>query len=208
MSNLLEAGIEQLGLETDQELVDKLDDFLDLLQKWNRVYNLTAIRDRHQMVIHHLLDSLALQPYLTDQDLMVVDLGTGAGLPGIPLALLNPEKQFVLVDSNGKKTRFVTQACIELGLKNCRVQQARAENLSLKQVAQVVLSRAFTSLQSFAEMGTPLLAPGGRLLAMKGKYPQDEVEELSEKFKIVSALEITVPFLQEERHLIEIKQAD
>ena len=207
MTDLLTAGLTALSLSADQQQIARLHQYLDLLQKWNRVYNLTAIRDPQQMIIHHLLDSLAVLPYLNKEDRLIVDLGAGAGLPGIPLALFNPDKDFVLVDSNGKKTRFMTQACIELGLTNCRVEQARAENLQLQSTAQVVISRAFTSLRGFAEMAEHLLSDCGRLLAMKGKYPQREVEELPEKFKIVSASALSVPYLDEERHLIVIEQA-
>ena len=160
----IERGLVALSLESHIEVADKLEQFLALITKWNKVTNLTSIDNPEQMVLVHLLDSLSIQPYLSGP--RILDVGSGAGLPGIPLALINEDKNFILLDSNGKKTRFMLQATIELGIKNIEVVQSRAQDFQ-GQFDQVVC-RAFAGTHDFVKACSHLLAPGGSLLAMKG----------------------------------------
>ena len=162
--------------------VDQLLQYLALLVKWNRAYNLTAVRDPAAMISRHLLDSLAVMPYVHGE--YCADVGTGAGLPGIPLAIAFPHKQFVLIDSNGKKIRFVAQAIAELGLRNVSAIQCRVESWQPPQPYDVVLSRAFATLADMAQACAHLLSAQGVMLAMKGIYPQQELSELPERFKV------------------------
>jgi 16S rRNA (guanine527-N7)-methyltransferase len=180
----------------------QLLEYLALLARWNKTYNLTAVRDGAQMVTRHLLDSLAIAPYLTGQ--RIIDVGTGAGLPGVPMAVLFPEREFHLLDSNGKKTRFLFQVKTALGLDNMVVHQARVESFYDAQPFDTVISRAFASLQDMVHRCGHLLAPGGRLLAMKGAHPTQELEELDQNCAVVAIHPLAVPGLGEQRHLVEI----
>lgn len=179
----------------------QLDAFLALLQKWNKAYNLTAIRDLDTMRTHHILDSLSLNDYLVGDQ--VLDVGTGAGLPGIPLAIMNPEKHFTLLDSNGKKARFCQQAVMELGLKNVTVVHGRIEDESGSRFTTIT-SRAFSSLAQFYGSTQDLLAENGVLLAMKGKVPQEELEEMPEGVS-VGVHQLLVPEIDAERCLVVLK---
>ena len=167
----LKQGCDALDLPVDDAILQQCLQYLALMVRWNRITNLTAITDLSDMVDKHLLDSMAVHPYLTGHRLL--DVGSGAGLPGIPLALLNPDRQFVLLDANGKKTRFMTQASIDLGLSNVIVVQSRVEDLD--DTFDAIISRAFTSLSGMVSACCHLLAPGGSFLAMKGP---DVIEEL------------------------------
>jgi 16S rRNA (guanine527-N7)-methyltransferase len=171
----------------------RLLEYLALLQKWNRVYNLTAIRETPKLVSHHLLDSLAVVPHLAGGS--VVDIGTGPGLPGIPIALARPDWKVTLVDSNHKKTAFVTQAVGELNIANAEVRRERVEQW-----------RAFAELPDFVRLAGHLLAPGGRMAAMKGLNPHEEIAQLPEGFRVERVVPLTVPGVEGERHLVLIER--
>lgn len=193
-----------LGLTLSERQQDLLMAYLALLEKWNRAYNLSAIRDPRDMLSLHLIDSLAVAPYLKGD--RFADVGTGAGLPGIPLAILFPERHFHLIDSNGKKIRFLFQVRTELGLDNVTEQQARVESLQLETGVDGVLSRAFASLADMVEGCAHLLAPGGRCYAMKGQWPGNELSALPKPFKVVAAHTLSVPGVDAERHLLVLGQ--
>lgn len=201
MNRRLTDGLAVLDVPTTLEQRECLLAFLALMQKWNRAYNLTAIRDLPTAVDLHLLDSLTLWPYLHGE--RVLDVGTGAGLPGIPLAITAPAKSFTLLDSNAKKTRFVQQAIIELGLKNVDVITARVEQYRPAGRFDTILARAFASLDAIVAGTAGLLAPHGRILAQKGQRPDDEIQTLQERTALIHRL--AIPGLDVERHLIEIQ---
>ena len=173
--------------------------FVRLLAKWNAAYNLTAVRDPEAMIARHLLDSLVLLPYL--QGPRVLDIGTGPGLPGIPLAVARPDFSFTLLDANAKKTRFVTQAVGELGLKNVEVVQSRVENYRPEQKFDTLVARAFSSIADMLKNTRHLCAPDGRFLAMKGVYPDEELAALPADFAVHEVLALKVPGLDAARHL-------
>ena len=193
----IERGLVALTLESHAELVEKLEEYLSLITKWNKVTNLTSIDDPEQMLVVHLLDSLSIQPYLSGNS--ILDVGSGAGLPGIPLALINQDKDFILLDSNGKKTRFMVQVTIELGIRNIEVVQSRAQDFQGE--FDHVVCRAFTGTDDFVKACSHLLAPGGSLLAMKGPA-ESEITRLR-GFK-QSIHQLHVPDMPSERYLIEI----
>lgn len=191
-----------LGLTLPADAERRLLDYLRLLAKWSSAYNLTAVRDPSEMVTRHLLDSLAVAPHVRGPE--VLDIGTGAGLPGIPLALALPEFAFTLLDSNAKKTRFVTQAVAELGLTNVCVVNARAEDFHPPRPFATLIARAFASIPDMLAACAHLCAPGGRILAMKGKLPEDELAALPGPWRVVVAERLAVPGLQATRHLVII----
>jgi 16S rRNA (guanine527-N7)-methyltransferase len=201
LNQRLTRGLAALGLRLDAGQRECLIAFLLVLTRWNRAYNLTAVRDPAEMVPRHLLDSLALDPYLGGSS--VLDLGTGAGLPGIPLAIAHPTRRFVLLDSSGKKVRFVRQAILELGLGNVEAVQARMESYRPAEKFATIVSRAVTSLARVSAVASPLLDRPGRLLVMKGRYPEEEIAALTTTQAVTHRL--AVPFLDGERHLIEIR---
>ena len=199
--NVLSAGLADLGLNLPESAQQQLLAFRDLLLKWNKTYNLTALRDPAQAISHHLLDSLAILPHIGDGAL--IDVGSGGGLPGIPLAIARPELQVCMVDTVQKKTTFLQQAVIELGLKNVTVNHARVEEKQ-GQYAQIT-SRAFAELGLFVSLTRHLLAPNGRWLAMKGVRPDDELKALPADITVDAIIPLTVPGLDAERHLIILK---
>lgn len=176
-----------------------------LLDKWNRVYNLTAIREKAKLVSHHLLDCLAVAPYLTG--ISIVDVGSGAGLPGIPLAIASPALQVVLLESNHKKGAFLNQVAMELGLKNVQVMVSRAEEWRPAQALDMAISRAFADLAGFVDAARHLVKPGGLLLAMKGLYPHEELTQVPPAVTLESVSELVVPGLRAARHLVMLKVA-
>ncbi|WP_367347333.1 16S rRNA (guanine(527)-N(7))-methyltransferase RsmG [Stenotrophomonas bentonitica] len=196
----LEKGLAAMGL--DAALAPPLLTYLTLLNRWNKTYNLTAIRDPLEMVTRHLLDSLAMQPYLEQGTL--ADLGTGPGLPGIPLAIARPQLQVTLVESNGKKARFMREAVRQLGLGNARVAESRAEALDEPGAYDNLTARAMDTLAGIIAVGGHLLRPGGRLLAMKGVYPHDEIAQLPAGWQVEQVLPLKVPGLTGERHLVVV----
>lgn len=204
LSVLLAHGIAQLGLTLPDNALSQLEHYMAALQKWNAAYNLTAIREPREIVIKHLLDSLSVLQHLRANSLL--DVGTGAGLPGLVLAIVKPDLQVDLLDSNSKKTRFLRQMVAELGLQNVRVHHARIEQANLPPQVQVV-SRAFASLSDFDAGCRHLLAADGVLLAMKGQFPQTEIDELPTDIKVVEVIPLTVPFLDEARHLLVLSKA-
>ncbi len=200
LTEILCNGLDALDLSLPPIQQQQLVDYCLLLHKWNRTYNLTAIRDPQQMVIRHVLDSLVLLPYL-DQDHWL-DVGSGAGIPSIPLAIVRPEWQWDSIDSNGKKTRFQIQAKASLGLKNFQVHQCRIEALSLQRPVQRIISRAFSELADFVHLTAHLETPQTRWFAMKGQFPQTELAALPTEFDCIAHHSLQVPQLNEERHLI------
>jgi 16S rRNA (guanine527-N7)-methyltransferase len=174
--------------------------YVRLLAKWNAAYNLTAVRDPQDMVTRHLLDSLAVLPYLAGP--RVLDIGTGPGLPGIPLAVARPEYAFTLLDANAKKTRFVTQAVGELGLKNVEVVQARVESYRPAQNFDTLVSRAFASIADMLAASRHLCAPHGRILALKGVYPEEELAAVPAGFVVQEVAALQVPGLEAQRHVV------
>jgi 16S rRNA (guanine527-N7)-methyltransferase len=195
-------GIEQLGLTTTPEIRHKMLKYLALLQKWNKVYNLTAIRQPEQMVSNHLLDSLVVLPYLWPGRWL--DVGCGAGLPGIVLALMRPQWMFTLVDSNSKKISFVRQAIIELGLRNVNVCCARVEKWQPQEKFDGIISRAFARTSDFIALTRHLLAEGGRWVAMKGE-PGVELNHLPSDTEVERIIPLQVPELDAARSLVILK---
>lgn len=181
----------------------KLSSYLDLLTKWNRVYNLTAIRNREQMQLLHVDDALAVLRFLPDApQLRLLDVGSGGGVPGIPLAIARPGWEVVLLDSNRKKVSFLTQAVIELRLGNVHAVASRVEDYVADATFDVVISRAFSDLASFAADARAHIAPGGVIVAMKGALPQDEIDALPADMAVTSTPSLDVPGLEAQRHLV------
>jgi 16S rRNA (guanine527-N7)-methyltransferase len=206
--SLLDEGLQGMGMALDESVCNRLIDYLLLLDKWNRVYNLTAITEQRQMVIQHLLDSLSVLPYVGPGSLL--DVGTGAGLPGMVLAIARPELHCSLLDSNSKKTRFLTQVRIELGLDNVEVFSQRVQDHQPDRAYAQIITRAYASLQDIIASTRHCLAADGRLLAMKGQLPTDEIaasgENTGQKWQIQGE-KLTVPLLDAERHLLIISGA-
>lgn len=187
----------------------QLLNYVDLLAKWNRAYNLTAIRDRPRMITHHVNDALAVLPVLPAGDAVrVLDVGTGGGTPGIPLAIARPAWTCVLLDSNQKKVTFVTQAIIELGLANAEAVAARVEAYEPEAPFDVVISRAFSDLATFARAAAPRVAPGGMIVAMKGKIPHAEIDALPPEIEHVSTQALEVAGVNAERHVVLMRRRD
>lgn len=205
LGRALAAGIAALGLKLDEAAQAKLLAYVAVLEKWNRTYNLTAIRDPDRMVPHHLLDALATLPYLPSaQALRLVDVGSGAGVPGIPLAIARPSWHVTLLDSKSKKATFLRQAAAELGLANVEVVGQRLEDYLPEVQFDVAISRAFAELAPFVVAARHLVRPGGLLVAMKGVYPQRELPGLPRGSRVVAVPALAVPGLQAERHLVLI----
>ncbi|MBS0463784.1 MAG: 16S rRNA (guanine(527)-N(7))-methyltransferase RsmG [Proteobacteria bacterium] len=196
----LAAGLAALGL-ANAALVARLLEYLALLERWNGAYNLTAVRDPAQMLTLHLLDSLSIAPFVHGR---LADIGAGAGLPGIPLALARPDLEVTCIESNGKKVRFQREVQRQLGLENLHPVQARAEDFRSERPFDCLVSRAFGSLAQFVRVGGHLLAPGGRLLAMKGADPIGEVAQLPAGWKLAATHALDVPGLDAQRHVLEI----
>lgn len=204
LKDFLHHSLRSNGHFVSTETEEKLLAYLELLHTWNRVYNLTAIHDLEESVLLHIIDSLSIKPYLNGTYL--IDVGTGAGLPGIPLALTCPDKKFTLLDSNSKKTRFLSQAMYELPLNNIEVVHARCEDFKPVQKFDSILSRAFASIQVMLETTQHLLSEQGQFLAMKGVYPDAEIKAISSEFEVIAVHNLEITGLEAERHLVCIKK--
>jgi 16S rRNA (guanine527-N7)-methyltransferase len=198
----LQEGARALGIDLTDEQAGRLLAHLDLLDDWNTRMNLTAIRERSAQLTKHLLDSLSVRPFL--QGTRIADVGSGAGLPGIPLAIVEPGRHFALIESTGKKCRFLEHVRDALGLANVEVVQARAEAFRPEQRFDTVVARAVGPLADLVKNAGPLVVGGGRLLAMKGRYPADELAARLNGWKVAAVHRLTVPGLDEERHLVEL----
>jgi 16S rRNA (guanine527-N7)-methyltransferase len=201
----LRRGLLALGVVSSDEQIARLERYLALLEKWNRVYNLTAIREPERMVTHHLLDSLAILSHVHGP--RVLDVGSGAGLPGIPLAIASPALAVTLLDSSDKKTAFLRQAVADLGLANATVVTARVESWETDARFDTIASRAFADLGEFVSAAARLLAPGGTIAAMKGVQPHEEIERLPTGVRVRQVLKLEVPLLDAERHLVLVEPA-
>jgi 16S rRNA (guanine527-N7)-methyltransferase len=192
------------SLQVSEAQQNTLVKFVQLMDKWNKAFNLTSVRDPKQMVIKHIVDSIVIAPYLTEKN--YIDVGTGPGLPGIPLAIMLPEKHFVLLDSLGKRVRFMKQAGFELGIVNIEPVQSRVEQYHSDLKLDGVLSRAFASLKDMLHWCQHLVDSDGVFLALKGQFPAEELTQLPENFQLQESIELKVPGLEGERHLIKIKK--
>ena len=199
----LAQGLAELNLPLPAAARQQLIDYLALLQKWNKVYNLTAVREPRKMLGHHLLDSLAVVPHVSGTKLL--DVGSGGGLPGMPLAIALPRAHVTLLDSSHKKTAFLKQAVIELGLENVTVVSERVEAWETAQRFDLVVSRALTDLPEFVRLAGRLVAPGGALAAMKGVYPHEELAQLPAGWAVKQAVAIEVPGLRAARHWVRVE---
>lgn len=202
LNQQLSLACEQLCLPVTPEQTDKLIAFLQLLFKWNKAYNLTSVRDPEQMLTVHIVDSIAVSPFLTEKN--YIDVGTGPGLPGIPLAIMHPEKSFTLLDSLGKRIRFIKQVAYELAITNIEPVQSRVEDFQPKAAYDGVLSRAFASVGDMLHWCDHLTDDKGAFLALKGQYPDAELSALASGYKVASTNKINVPGLDAERHLIQL----
>jgi 16S rRNA (guanine527-N7)-methyltransferase len=199
-------GARTMGLELDASAPARLTRYLELIDKWNRVHNLTAVRDTTQMVVLHVLDSLSVLPHVEGCE-RILDVGTGPGLPGIPLAIALPRSRITLLDSSHKKCAFLEQARIELALENVSVVCERIEQWKPAQPYDAVVSRAFSDLSDFVAQAQHAVAPAGRMIAMKGVYPFDEITRVPATHKVAQVVELHVPELDAKRHLVFLEAA-
>lgn len=204
MKNILKTALSENHLDFSEQVQQKLIRYLELMLTWNKVFNLTNITEPREMVYLHLIDSLVVSPFLHGNRLL--DVGTGAGLPGIPLAIIHPDQQWVLLDKNNKKTRFLTQTIAELNLKNAQAAHVRSEEFHPAQCFDSILSRAFGSLNMFAETTRHILCENGKLIAMKGKYPQEELNDIPNDFMVEDTTRLEVKGMNIERHIVRLKR--
>ena len=200
--DVLASGARELGIELDAARVETLLNLVDALEQGNAQFNLTAIRDRPGMLRKHVLDSMSLAPYLRGE--RIADVGTGAGFPGLVLAVVDPQRRFALIEATGKKARFVEQTVQHIGCGNVLVVNSRAESYRPSELFDTVVARALSSLADFVAYAGHLCAPGGRLLAMKGKRPDGEISALPKSFRVLAVHRLSVPGLTDERHLVEL----
>ncbi len=215
---LLFDGLSKIDIELSENQQNLLLAYLEAFHKWNKAINLSAIRDPKEMVSRHLLDSLVLVPYLRDyidstkgnstKPLRLIDVGTGGGLPGFPLAICFPDAQVTLLDSNGKKTRFLFQTALKLKLLNIQVENKRVEAFHPEEKFDIVTSRAFASLFDMVAGAAHLLIPNGQYWAMKGQYPEAELKQCSSKVNVIATHKLQVPQCNEERHLMVLSSLD
>jgi 16S rRNA (guanine527-N7)-methyltransferase len=199
---MLASGAKEIGIDLCAERAEVLLRLIDELELANAQFNLTAIRDRPGMLHKHVLDSLSIQPYLRGE--RMVDVGTGAGFPGLALAVVNPGRHFTLIEATGKKARYVEQTAARIGISNAQVANVRAESYRPPELFDTVMARALSSLADFVAYAGHLCAPGGRLLAMKGKRPDEEISALPRSFRALAVHRLRVPGMSDERHLVEL----
>ncbi|MBQ9258762.1 MAG: 16S rRNA (guanine(527)-N(7))-methyltransferase RsmG [Neisseriaceae bacterium] len=199
----LRNGLSAMAITVSDKQFNQLCLYIDLLEKWNVAYNLTAVRDVSQMVSVHLLDSLSILPFVSTQAHSVLDVGSGGGLPGVPLAIMRSDLAVTLIDSHSKKTAFLQQAVIELGLNNVQVITDRVENVKEFQY-DIIVSRAFAELGDFVRLSSHLLSKNGVWLAMKGVYPYEEIDRLPENIIVEQIQEVKVPFIDGSRHIVRM----
>jgi 16S rRNA (guanine527-N7)-methyltransferase len=204
MSNddLWQSGLKALNCQPDEAQFAQLKQYVELLNLWNKTYNLTSVREAKDMIPLHIFDSLVVADLIKGDNCL--DVGSGGGLPTIPLAIMQPHRQFAALDTNGKKTRFIQQAVIELGLKNVQVVHDRVEKWQSDALFDAIISRAFSSIHDFVSASSSHLAKGGILYAMKGQYPTAELQYLPQGFSLKASHKLDVPFVEGERHLLEI----
>jgi len=208
LHDILALGLKDQSLKLSEQQQTKLVEFVLLINKWNKAYNLTSVREPQQMMVKHILDSLAIYPYLAQHNAKrIIDVGTGPGLPGMPLAIAFPDISFTLLDSLGKRVRFMTQCVHTLKLPNVTPVQSRVEEHIPAQPYDIVLSRAFASLKDMLHWCQHLVDSEGLFLALKGQFPQDELKEVSDYYQVIKTESLTVPNLVGERHLVWIKKA-
>ncbi|WBS03098.1 16S rRNA (guanine(527)-N(7))-methyltransferase RsmG [Pseudoduganella sp. SL102] len=207
LGQVLAQGVAELGLNLSSVQQEQLLDYLALLNKWNHVYNLTSVRDPMQMMTLHLLDSLAAVPAFAGAR-NVLDVGAGGGLPGIVLAVARPDMKVSMIDTVHKKTAFLTQVKVELGLSNVTVYTKKVQELAVKEPFDVITSRAFADLSDFVEWSRHLLAERGKFIALKGTAPQDERERLPGDWKVGDLQALRVPGLDAERHLVFVERGE
>ena len=195
----------QLNFPVSQQQQDKLIDFVVLLNKWNKTYNLSSVREPSDMLVKHIFDSIVISPFLQGNNF--ADVGTGPGLPGIPLAIMHPEKSFTLIDSLGKRVRFMNQAIHELKVHNAIPIQSRVEDINPDKLFDGILSRAFASLEDMLHKCKHLIAKEGVFLALKGQLNQDELDQIPKQFTLVQSITLLVPSLTGDRHLVKIKMS-
>jgi 16S rRNA (guanine527-N7)-methyltransferase len=205
LNDRLDTGLKSLGMTLDDRERDQLLQYIALLDKWNKVYNLTAVREPERMIGLHILDSLSVLPHIGDRS-NIIDVGTGGGLPGIPLAITNPALRVTMLDTIAKKTTFVRHAIGELGLKNAEVVTGRVESYQPAIKFDCVISRAFAELRDFVDGAGHLCAAGGAMLAMKGVYPHDEISRLPDGFVAKQVIALKVPGVEGQRHLVVIQK--
>lgn len=206
LSLILNKALTENRFSLSDEVKQKFIRYLELMKQWNQIFNLTTLLDPHDMVYLHIVDSLMVTPYLKGS--RILDVGSGAGLPGIPLAIMHPEKQWVLLDKNNKKTRFLTQVAAELGLKNVTVVHSRSQDFHPEHCFDSILSRALGTIDMFIETTAHLLCPSGIFIAMKGKYPQSELDVLREDYKIEAITRIDIKGITVERHIVCLHKSE
>ena len=201
----LQAALAQTALEVSPLQQQQLVRYVQLMDKWNKAYNLTSVRDPAEMMVKHILDSIVVAPWLAGS--RFIDVGTGPGLPGIPLAIMLPQAEFTLLDSLGKRVRFMRQVGFDLKLSNIHPVQSRVEDFRPEQPFDMVLSRAFASLKDMLHWCQHLVDSSGTFVALKGVFPEQEMTELAEDFQVKEVIKLRVPGLQGERHLVKIQKA-
>ena len=203
MNSLISEGLDELGHENDPLLIEKLEIYLATLKKWNKVYNLTAINEDSEIIVKHFLDSLSVNRYIQNSG-RILDVGTGAGFPGLILALFNPEKSFVLVDGVSKKISFLQEMIGKLNLKNVIAVHTKVEQYNVAEQFDIIISRAFADIKKMTKLTSHLIKDGGKFIAMKGPDVMSELDDISLPFV---HYDITVPFLEGTRKIIEIKNS-
>lgn len=203
MINKLSRLLDEAGISLTDHQKSQLVAYVDMLNKWNKAYNLTSVRDPNEMLIRHILDSIVVAPHLHGQ--RFIDVGTGPGLPGVPLSIVRPESHFTLLDSLGKRIRFLRQVQHELKLENITPVQSRVEEFPAEPPFDGVISRAFASLTDMVSWCKHLPAENGRFYALKGQRPDDEISQLPTEFSVENIIELRVPHLEGERHLVTIR---